>query len=214
MTETTVTIQGVAVPRIGYGTFQLSEAECVEGVGTPSSWATGTSTPPGPTRTSAASGAAGRQRRAPGGCLPHHQDPATRPSRRRRPRASVEGSLQDLGTDYVDLILIHWPNPDVALEETLGTLVKLREEGKVRQLGVSNFPPGLLRRALDLAPVFTNQVEYHPYLIQPRLLDLMGGRDLLLTAYGPMAQGEVHRPGPDRDRRRAASPPARSRCAG
>ena len=105
----------------------------------------------------------------------------------------LEGSLRDLGTDYVDLLLIHWPNPAVPLAETLGAMSELRDDGLVRHLGVSNFPSALLREALELAPIITDQVEYHPYLGQPELLGLARERDLMITAYSPLAQGEVLR---------------------
>ena len=64
----------------------------------------------------------------------------------------AEESLERLGVDYVDLLLLHWPNPDVPLEQTLGALDRLRDDGRVRQIGVSNFPAGLLRQALEMAP--------------------------------------------------------------
>ena len=56
-------------------------------------------------------------------------------------RAAAEGSLERLGTDYLDLLLLHWPSPEVPMEETLVALDLLRRDGKVRHIGVSNFPP-------------------------------------------------------------------------
>ncbi|MDX1548013.1 MAG: aldo/keto reductase [Rhodothermales bacterium] len=106
-------------------------------------------------------------------------------------RASTEASLRRLGTDYVDLLLIHWPSDEVPLEETLDALVVLRDEGKTRHIGVSNFTPSLLRRALDHARLFCCQVEYHPFLAQDDLLALCRRHDLLLTAYSPLARGKV-----------------------
>jgi 2,5-diketo-D-gluconate reductase B len=102
-----------------------------------------------------------------------------------------EQSLERLGVDYLDLLLLHWPNPDVPLEETLKALTSLRADGRIRNLGVSNFPAGLLQQALELAPVFCNQVEYHPFLDQSRLLELARANDVLITAYSPLAHGEV-----------------------
>jgi len=102
-----------------------------------------------------------------------------------------EQSLERLGVDYLDLLLLHWPTEDVPLEETLKALTALRADGRIRNLGVSNFPAGLLKQALDLAPVFCNQVEYHPFLDQSRLLGLARERDVLITAYSPLAHGEV-----------------------
>ena len=103
----------------------------------------------------------------------------------------AEQSLERLGVDQLDLLLLHWPNPDVPLEETLTALNKVRGDGRAKQIGVSNFPAGLLRQALEIAPVFCNQVEYHPFLDQSRLLDLARENDVLITAYSPLAHGKV-----------------------
>jgi 2,5-diketo-D-gluconate reductase B len=103
----------------------------------------------------------------------------------------AEQSLERLGVDHLDLLLLHWPNPDVPLEQTLGALNEVREDGRARQIGVSNFPAGLLRRALEIAPVFCNQVEYHPFLDQSALLDLARANEVLITAYSPLAHGKV-----------------------
>ncbi len=109
----------------------------------------------------------------------------------RRLRAATEDSLRNLGTDYVDLLLLHWPNPAVALERSLGELLALREDGLISELGVSNFPPGLLRQAMASAPVFCDQVEFHPFLGQDELLEIAVAEDLMITAYAPLARGEV-----------------------
>jgi len=106
-------------------------------------------------------------------------------------KAATEESLRALGTDYLDLLLLHWPDPDVPLERTLGAMVDLREAGTIRNLGVSNFPAGMLSEALEHAPVFCDQVEYHPFLGQDRLLKLARERDVLVTAYSPLAHGKV-----------------------
>ena len=104
-------------------------------------------------------------------------------------------SLRRLDTDYVDLLLIHWPSKTVPLEETLGAFRQLRDDGKAKSIGVSNFPPSLLRRAVEIAPIVCNQVEFHPYLDQAELLGLAREHDLLLTAYSPLARGEVSQDG-------------------
>ena len=106
-------------------------------------------------------------------------------------KAAAEDSLRSLGTDYLDLLLLHWPDESVPLERTLAALVELREAQKIRRLGVSNFPAGLLAQALEHAPVFCDQVEYHPFLGQERLLELARERDVLVTAYSPLAHGRV-----------------------
>jgi 2,5-diketo-D-gluconate reductase B len=108
-----------------------------------------------------------------------------------RLRSSLEGSLRDLGVDYVDLLLIHWPHPDVPVAEPIGEMERLAEEGKLRQLGVSNFPAGMLSEALEAGPVFCDQVEYHVNLEQERLLKLARERDVLIAAYAPFGHGEV-----------------------
>jgi 2,5-diketo-D-gluconate reductase B len=103
----------------------------------------------------------------------------------------TEASLDALGVDDVDLLLLHWPNPSVPLEETFTALQPLLDAGRVRHIGVSNFTPSMTREAHALAPILVNQVEYHPYLHQRFLLDVVHDLDLLLTAYSPLAQGEV-----------------------
>ena len=108
-----------------------------------------------------------------------------------RVRPSTERSLKDLGVDYVDLLLIHWPADDVPASETLGVMRTLQREGKVRYLGVSNFTPSLVEEALEAAPLFCNQVEYHPFLSQDELLALARRHGMLLTAYSPLARGNV-----------------------
>jgi 2,5-diketo-D-gluconate reductase B len=104
---------------------------------------------------------------------------------------AAEQSLERLGVDRVDLLLLHWPNPDVPLEETLTAMNAVREDGRARHIGVSNFPAGLLRQALEVAPIFCDQVEYHPFLGQARLLELARAEVVLITAYSPLAHGRV-----------------------
>jgi 2,5-diketo-D-gluconate reductase B len=104
---------------------------------------------------------------------------------------ATHDSLKKLGTDYVDLLLIHWPDPAVRLRETLEAMQELRAAGKVKHLGVSNFPPALMQEARQIAPVVCNQVEYHPYLNQDPLLRLCRETGTVLTAYAPTAHGKV-----------------------
>ncbi|HSK86670.1 MAG TPA: aldo/keto reductase [Rubrobacter sp.] len=104
---------------------------------------------------------------------------------------STHESLNKLQTEYVDLLLMHWPNPSVPLEETLGAMTKLQEERSVKHVGVSNFPPSMVEEATEYATVFCNQVEYHPYRAQDELLEQAKEMDLLLTAYSPVAKGTV-----------------------
>lgn len=103
----------------------------------------------------------------------------------------LQNSLRELQTDYLDLLLIHWPNPDIPLEATLEAMMTAKEKGYIRNLGVSNFPSDLLKEAVEKAPVLCDQVEYHPLLSQEALLSVAEEHDLMLTAYSPLAQGEV-----------------------
>jgi 2,5-diketo-D-gluconate reductase B len=107
-------------------------------------------------------------------------------------KGTVE-SLRRLGVDQIDLMMIHWPNPEVPLASTLDALRAQQEKGRVRFLGVSNFPPDMLKEALDLADIVCDQVEYHPYLAQDELLTIARERGLAITAYSPAARGRVHK---------------------
>jgi diketogulonate reductase-like aldo/keto reductase len=106
-----------------------------------------------------------------------------------RLRASVEGSLVRLGVDRVDLLLIHWPGADATLEPALEEMTRLRDRDVTREIGVSNFPPSLFDRALDIAPVLVNQVEYHAHLSQEVLRAIAEREDALIEAYAPLGSG-------------------------
>lgn len=107
--------------------------------------------------------------------------------------ASVEESLKKLKTDHVDLLLLHWPNEAVPLEVQIGELNAVRERGLARHIGVSNFNTALMAEAVRLsaAPLATNQVEYHPYLDQMKVLEAAETYGMALTAYYAMADGKV-----------------------
>jgi 2,5-diketo-D-gluconate reductase B len=106
---------------------------------------------------------------------------------------TVEDSLRDLRMPYVDLLLIHWPNSQYPLEQTLEAMMVLRDQGKALAIGVSNFTMDMTREVIEelRIPIFCNQVEYHPYLGQFDLLDYSYEHDFLVTAYSPLAQGRV-----------------------
>jgi 2,5-diketo-D-gluconate reductase B len=110
-----------------------------------------------------------------------------------RVRDSAQESLEKLQIDCIDLLLLHWPNPQFPLAATLDALAGLREEGLINHFGVSNFPAGMLREALAIAPIFADQVEFHPFLGQDDLVALAAERDFMLTAYSPLARGKVPR---------------------
>ncbi len=106
---------------------------------------------------------------------------------------SVETSLKTLGLDYVDLLLIHWPQPKVPFSETLGALAKAKRQGMTRHVGVSNFTLAMLDEAVRVCPepLVTNQVEYHAYLPQDRMLAALRRHGMTLTAYCPVARGKL-----------------------
>lgn len=106
---------------------------------------------------------------------------------------SVEDSLKRLGFDQVDLILLHWPNPDVPVAETMAAMCDVKARGLARHIGVSNFTVSLLDEAVNSCdePLAVNQVEYHPYLDQSALLAACRKHGIALTAYSPLARGRV-----------------------
>ncbi len=106
---------------------------------------------------------------------------------------STEESLAKLGTGYVDLLLIHWPNLTTPLRDTLAAMSELVDDGRVRHVGVSNFDLDRLIRARELSEhdIVTNQVQYNPYWSQSELLDYCRIHDIALTAYSPLAHGGV-----------------------
>ncbi len=106
---------------------------------------------------------------------------------------SAQRSLEKLGVDHVDLLLLHWPKPDVPLAETLKALNEVRSRGWTRAIGLSNFPSALLEEAAKLsdAPIATDQVEYHPYLSLKTLKAKADALGTSITAWSPLAQGKV-----------------------
>lgn len=108
--------------------------------------------------------------------------------------ASAEQSLRRLKTDYIDLLLLHWPNDEVPLEEPLGALQQLIGEGKVRNGGVSNFSVPQLRDSLRVADsrvVACNQVKCHPGSVPEDVVRFAADNSIALTAYSPLAKGAV-----------------------
>jgi diketogulonate reductase-like aldo/keto reductase len=106
---------------------------------------------------------------------------------------SVDESLAALKVDYVDLLLVHWPNPAIALTETMPALAKAKRQGLARHIGVANFNIGLLDQAVDLCPepLVALQAEYHPYLDQSKLMAAVRRHKLVFIAYCPLGRGRL-----------------------
>src|SRR3954452_17533908 len=106
---------------------------------------------------------------------------------------SVEDSLQRLKLPWVDLLLIHWNNPKVALSDSIGSLCAAKRKGQTRHIGVANFTTGMLEEAVKLSsePLVTNQIEVHPFLDQSKVLAACRKHGLSVTAYCPLARGKV-----------------------
>jgi 2,5-diketo-D-gluconate reductase B len=106
---------------------------------------------------------------------------------------SAKESLAKLHLSEVDLLLLHWPNPRVPLAETLGALAHVKQLGMARHIGVSNFTVALIGEAVAACsePLVCDQVEYHPYLDQAKVLEACARRGLALVAYSPIAKGRI-----------------------
>jgi 2,5-diketo-D-gluconate reductase B len=108
---------------------------------------------------------------------------------------SVDESLNNLGVDFVDLLLVHWPNPEIPLDQPMAALAKAKRQGLARHIGVANFNIALLDEALALCPepLVNLQAEYHPYLDQTKLTQACRRRGMIFTAYCPLGRGRVLR---------------------
>jgi diketogulonate reductase-like aldo/keto reductase len=106
---------------------------------------------------------------------------------------SVEKSLETLGVEHIDLLLIHWPNPKIPLEETIPAFNEVKRDGLVRAIGLSNFTTSMLERAWSLTrePFAAEQIEFHPFLDQRKIAAAIRQRGMALIAYSPLALGRV-----------------------
>lgn len=187
-----VTSHGVSVPALGFGTFRMNEEECAHAVESAirvgfrhldtaeiykneAAVAEGIAAAGVPRKDLFITTKAWMDDMSPTGL-----------------RKSLDASLQALRTDYVDLWLIHWPNPKFKVEDTLAHMLKEVDARRVRSLGVSNFPAALFERAAKAAPVLCNQVEYHPYLAQDKVIAAARRHDAFVMAYAPLGIGKVH----------------------
>ena len=106
---------------------------------------------------------------------------------------STKESLVKLRMAEVDLLLLHWPNPHVPLQETLGALAHAKQIGLARHIGVSNFTVALIEEATKVCrePLVCDQVEYHPYLDQAKVREACERNGMALVAYSPVAKGRI-----------------------
>ena len=106
---------------------------------------------------------------------------------------SVDESLAALGVDYVDLLMVHWPNPEIPLRDYMPALAKAKRQGLARHIGVANFTTRLLDEAAALCPepLAVLQAEYHPYLDQTKLLAAARKHKMTFVAYCPLARGRL-----------------------
>ena len=105
---------------------------------------------------------------------------------------SVEESLEKLGTDHVDLLLVHWPFAEYSIEQLIAPVMKAQEKGMTKLIGVSNFTTDHMKQAKEISggKVCVNQVEYHPTLSQKPVLDFVRDNNWALTAYSPLGRGK------------------------
>ncbi len=108
-------------------------------------------------------------------------------------RRAFDASCKKLRLDHIDLYLVHWPSPNMNLPDIFETLMKLKQEGRTRAIGVANFTTALLKTVVEdiKAPIACNQVEYHAMLDQTRLRQYLTAKSIPLVAYCPLAQGRV-----------------------
>lgn len=106
---------------------------------------------------------------------------------------SVDESLKKLKTDYVDLLLVHWPFPETPVAKMVEGVMEAQAKGKAKLIGVSNFNVAQMEEAIKVSggKVCNNQVEYHPYLSQRPVLDFTHRNKMALTAYSPVARGKA-----------------------
>jgi 2,5-diketo-D-gluconate reductase B len=184
--------QGIALPKLGLGTYKMQGDLCRSAVESAlalgyrhidTAEMYGNEAPIGAALT--ASGIARDAIHVTTKCWPDNLAPDAL-------RRAFDASLQKLRLDVVDLYLIHWPARGMNLGATFEAMLKLKDEGRARAIGVANFTVALLREAEKIgAPIACNQVEYHVLLDQSKLLAAMRRKGIPLVAYCPLAQGRL-----------------------
>lgn len=189
----TLTTQGVTMPKLGLGTFRLTGENCRRAVESALALGYRHIDTAEMYANEDAVGAALASSGVPRGevfvttkAWHDHLEPQTI-------RAALAASLDKLRLDHADLYLVHWPVPGMKLGPALDTLMQLRDEGRIRALGVANFTVPLLRQAVEEigAPIACNQIEYHVLLDQSPVRRYLAANSIPLVAYAPLAQGRL-----------------------
>ena len=186
-----ITVQGVDVPAIGLGTWQLKGQTCYETVRTALELGYRH------VDTAQMYGNESQVGDAIADADVDREDvfltTKVRPSNARYDDVldSTAASLGKLGTEYVDLLLLHWPNPLVSFEDTARAMAELHDDGAIRNAGVSNFRTWRLKRARKKSPIplLTDQVRLHPHYTHRKVRDYCTANDMVTTAYSPLAHG-------------------------
>ena len=189
----TITTQGIRLPKLGLGTFRMQGADCQSAVESAlglgyrhidTAEMYGNEAPIGDAIVASGVGRADLHV-----TTKVWHDHLTRDGI----NAAFDASLAKLKLEHVDLYLVHWPAPGMDLAAIFDTMMTLMDEGRVRAIGVCNFPVALLRVAIDeiKAPVACNQIEYHAMLNQSAVRDYLKPKGIPITAYCPLAQGRV-----------------------
>ncbi|KAK0755860.1 LOW QUALITY PROTEIN: hypothetical protein N5P37_011536 [Trichoderma harzianum] len=108
-------------------------------------------------------------------------------------QSALDKTLEDLGTDYLDLFLMHWPLSDIDPAVTYSAMESLLKTGKVRAIGVSNFTIKRLEDLISKTKIIpaVNQIEAHPYLQQRQLFDFCQSKGILIEAYSPLGNNQT-----------------------
>src|SRR5947208_1711071 len=189
----TIKTQGIAMPKLGLGTFRMQGDACRAAV--ESGLALGyrhidTAEMYGNEEAIGAALAASRLTRSELHVTTKVWHENLAPDAIRR---AFDASLKKLRLDHIDLYLVHWPSRSMNLPVIFETLMKLKQEGRTRAIGVANFNTALLKTVVEeiKAPIACNQVEYHVMLDQTRLRQYLTAKSIPLVAYCPLAQGRV-----------------------
>lgn len=107
-------------------------------------------------------------------------------------RKDLNFTLEQLQTDYLDAYLLHWPNSEIPIEETLAAMDELRQDKKIRHIGLSNVSVNHVKRALELGiPITWVQIEMHPYFYDPKLLKFCQEHSIGVQAWAPLGRGRI-----------------------